>query len=267
MSARGAWGAGSPQAKKRPLRRNPVSLLFSRTLWASAGYVFAYLIIAWVLFGVALTIAIGGGLLSVTLIGLPVLIAAAAVIKGCANFERARLAGMGLHVGSGYREFTGSGLLTRMRHQWSDPALWRDIAYLFGLMAPLLVLDFAVTVVWLVLLAGITLPAWYQSPRQSFTLGVSGNGSSSAHGVQLGYFPHGPHGPGSWGLYVDTLPKALATAGVCLVLFLLFNYVLVAAARLHASIARALLRAPSDPLREAKHVLDGPGPLSADLRG
>ena len=251
----------------RGLRRDPVSLLFSGTLWSSAGYVFAYLVIAWLLFGVALTIAIGGGLLSVTLIGLPVLIAAAAVIKWCANVERARLGGMGIHVASGYREFTGSGLLARMRHQWRDPALWRDIAYLFGLMVPLLVLDFAVTVVWLVLLAGITLPAWYQYPRESYTIGVSGNSSASAHGVQLGYFPHGPHGPGGWGLYVDTLPKALAAAGVCLVLFLLFNYVLVAVARLHASIARTLLRAPSDPLRDAKNVLDRPGPLSADLRG
>jgi len=205
-------------------------------------------------------------LLSVTLIGLPVLIAAAAVIKGCANFERARLGGMGIQATSGYREFTGSGLLARMRHQWSDPALWRDIAYLFGLMAPLLVLDFAVTAVWLVLLAGITLPAWYQYPHQTFTIGVSGNGTGSAHGVALGNFPHGPHGPGSWGIFVDTLPKAFAVAGVCLVLFLLFNYVLVAVARLHASIARALLRAPGDPLREAKEVLDRPGPLSPNLR-
>jgi Putative sensor len=246
----------------RSLRRDPVSLLFSGTLWSGAGYVFAYLVIAWVLFGVALTIVVGGGLLSLTLIGLPVMIAAAAVIKWCANFERARLGRMGVHVGSGYREFTGSGLLARLRHEWTDPALWRDIAYLFGLMAPLLVLDFAVTVVWLVLLAGITLPVWYSYPRQSFTIGVNGTGGSSAHGVQLGYFPHGPHGPGGWGLYVDTLPKALAAAGVCLVLFLLFNYVLVATARLHAAIARALLRAPDDPLRDAKEVLGRPGPLA-----
>jgi hypothetical protein len=246
----------------RGLRRDPVSLLFTGTLWSSAGYVFAYLIIAWVLFGVALTIAVGGGLLSLTLIGLPVMIAAAAVIRGCANFERGRLGGMGIQVPAGYREFTGSGLLARLRHEWSDPALWRDIAYLFGLMAPLLVLDFAVTVVWLVLLAGITLPAWYSYPRQTFTIGVSGNAGGSAHGVQLGYFPHGPHGPGAWGLYVDTLPKALATAGVCLVLFLLFNYVLVATARLHAAIARALLRPPEDPLKDAKEVLGRSGPLA-----
>jgi hypothetical protein len=41
--------------------------------------------------------------------------------------------------------------------------------------------------------AGITLPVWYQHPHQAFTTGVNGSSSSSAHGVQLGYFPHGPH--------------------------------------------------------------------------
>jgi hypothetical protein len=60
---------------------------------------------------------------------------------------------------------------------------------------------------------------------------------------------------------VDTLPKALLLAAVCLVLFLLFNYVLVATARAHAVVAAALLRAPADPLAEAKAVLAHPGPI------
>ena len=52
------------------------------------------------------------------------------------------------------------------------------------------------------------------------------------------------------------------TNAICLVLFLAFNYVLVATARLHATVARALLHAPEDPLREAKEVLSRPGPLN-----
>ncbi len=64
-------------------------------------------------------------------------------------------------------------------------------------------MDLAVIVVWLVLLAGVTLPAWYWAPPETF------NNGQSAHGVQLGYFPNGPHGPGAWGLFVDTMPKAL----------------------------------------------------------
>jgi hypothetical protein len=77
----------------------------------------------------------------------------------------------------------------------------------------------------------------------------------------LGYFPHGPNGPGGTGLYVDSLPKALLAAACFLVLFLIFNYVLVLTARAHAAVARSLLRAPADPLAEAKEVLAGPGPL------
>jgi hypothetical protein len=60
---------------------------------------------------------------------------------------------------------------------------------------------------------------------------------------------------------VGNLHQALIAAGVFLVLFLLFNYVLVGTARLHARIAGALLRAPADPMAEAKEVLTKPGPL------
>jgi hypothetical protein len=62
-------------------------------------------------------------------------------------------------------------------------------------------------------------------------------------------------------VYVDTLPRALLAAVVCLVLFLLFNYVLVLTGRAHVRIARSLLRAPADPLADAKEVLARPGPL------
>ena len=241
-------------------RRDPVRLLLSGALWAGAWYLLAYLVVGWVLFTIAFTFAVSGGLLSITLLGIPVLIAAGAVIRWCADAERVRLRAFTREDASGgYRVFTGSGILARLRAQWTDPQLWRDVAYLFGLFAPLLTLDFAVLVVWLVFLAGITLPAWYWAPWQTVH-GVR------YHGWQLGYFPNGPHGHGAWGLYVDTLPKALFAAAVSLVLFLLFNYVLVATARAHAAIARALLRAPDDPLREAREVLRRPGPLSSTLR-
>jgi hypothetical protein len=249
------------------LRRNPVGLLLSPAPWAAFWYLFAYLFTGTVLFAVALTATTAAVGLCVTIAGFPLLIAAAAVVKGCAAAERARLRTVCRDpVGAGYRPVTRPGLMARLTAQWTDPALWRDLTYVLGMYAPLMVLNWAALVVWLVLLAGITLPIWYPYPHQTFTIGVSGGSPSSAHGVQLGYFPHGPHGPGAWGLYVDTLPKALAVAGVCLILFLLFNYVLVAAARLHASIARALLSPGEDPLREAKEVLRRPGPLQTSIR-
>jgi hypothetical protein len=251
------------------LRRDPFRLLISRAPWASAWYLFSYLFAGTVLFVIVVTATTLTTALSFTLAGLPLLLAAAAVVRGCAAVERARLRFMSPKpVRSGYQTAAGPGLLAGIKARWSDPATWRDIAYLAGMFAPLIVLDWAVLGCWLVLLAGVTLPAWYQYPRQTWGIGVnggsaSGTGTGSAHGVQLGYFPNGPHGHPAWGLYVDTLPKALAVAGVCLVLFLIFNYVLVATTRLHAAIARALLRAPQDPLREAREVLRRPGPLSA----
>jgi hypothetical protein len=63
------------------------------------------------------------------------------------------------------------------------------------------------------------------------------------------------------GLHVDTLPKALLAAAAFLILFLLFNYVLILTARMHARVALTLLRPPSDPLAEARDVLSRPGPL------
>jgi Putative sensor len=246
------------------LRRDPFRLLFSPAPWSGAWYLLGYLFAGTVLFSVALTSVLAAGVLSFTLAGLPLLIAAAAVVRGCAAAERWRLRGVSAEmVRGGYRAVTRPGLLARLATQWRDPAIWRDLAYVIALFAPLLVLDATALALWLVLLAGITVPAWYRYPQQTWAIGVSGHETGSAHGVQLGYFPNGPHSHGAWGLYVDTLPKAIIVALACLVLFLLFNYVVIAAARLHAAIARALLGTPEDPLRDAKEVLLHPGPLSS----
>lgn len=245
---------------KLSLRREPIRLVLSRGPWAAARYLLGYLAVGWALFAIALSTAVGGAGLSITLAGLPVLAAAAATIRWCADVERARLRPMvdGPVVGR-YRQVAGSGIMARLRTRWRDPATWRDVAYLVGLFVPLLALDTIVLAVWLVFLAAITLPIWYWAPWQTIH-GVR------YHGYDLGYHPNGPHGPGGWGLYVDALPKALAVAGVCLILFLIFNYVVVLTARAHAAVARGLLGPAEDPLRQAKEVLDRPGPLSSNLR-
>jgi hypothetical protein len=236
------------------LRRDPVRLAFSPGPWASARFLAGYLLVGWVLFLAALGTAVAGAALSITLAGLPVLVAAAATTRWCADVERTRLRPFA-QVSGGYQSAAGHGVLAQARTRWRDPATWRDIAYLVGMFVPLLGLDTIVVAIWLLFLTGITIPVWYWAPWQSVH-------DVRYHGYQLGYFPNGPHGGGSWGLYVDTLPKALATAAACLIAFLLFNYVLVATARAHIAVARELLRAPEDPLREAKEVLRRPGPLS-----
>ena len=241
------------------LRRDPIRLLLSRGLWRSVWYLLGYLAVGWALFAIALSTAVAGAGLSITFAGLPVLVAAAAAIRWCADVERARLRPLARIQGT-YRQVTGHGIRAELRTRWRDPATWRDVAYLVGMYVPLLALDAIVLAVWLVFLAGITLPIWYWAPWKTIH-GVR------YHGYQLGYFPNGPHGPGGWGLYVNTLPEAFAVAAVCLVMFLIFNYAVVATARAHAAVARGLLGPAEDPLREAKEVLERPGPLASNSRG
>lgn len=235
---------------------NPLRLAVSPGLWAGAGYLLGYQVVGWALFGIALTLSVTALALSVTLAGLPLLIGAAATLRGCANFERWRLRMVFPEpVRARYRRAARPGVMAQVGTRWKDPATWRDAAYLLALFVPLVIIGFAVLLVWLVLLAGITVPAWYWAPVQDFP------GEGSHHGLPLGYFPHGPSRPGTAGIFVDTLPKALLVALACLVLVLLFNYVLMAAVRMHATVARALLRSPADPLAPAREMLSRPGPL------
>jgi hypothetical protein len=255
--------ASAPRAEFR-LRaaRNPLRLAVSASLWRSAWFLIVYVFATgWVLFAAAFTVSVTAVVCAVTIAGFPLLIAAASVVRGCAAVERTRLGTVFTEpVRGGYRAVTGLGLARRATTMWRDRATWRALAYLVGLWVPLLALDLTVVAVWLTFLAGITLPVWYWAPRATF------NGGLTAHGVQFGYFPNGPNGPGGHGLYADTLPKALLVAAVSLAGFLLVNYAVVATARMHARVARGLLRAPADPLAAARDVLARPGPLQSLTR-
>ncbi len=239
-----------------PLYRNPLHQLVAGSTWRAAWFLLAYLVWGWLLWAAVFAATLTAAVLCITLAGIPLLIAAAGVIRGCANAERWRLREvLAGPVHGGYRAVRRPGILSQVRTRWTDPATWRDFGYLFVLFPLLWTLDFAVIVVWLILLGGITVPLWYWAPVGTF------NNGQSAHGLQFGYFPNGPSGPGSWGWFVGNLHQALIAAGIFLVLFVLFNYVLVGTARLHTRIASALLRAPADPMAEAKEVLTRPGPL------
>ena len=241
------------------LRRNPLGLLFSSSPWAAAWYLFGYLIAGTLLFAVVVCATVISVALGFTVAGLFLLAASASVIRGCAAVERARLRTVYAEpVRSRYRDATGPTWLARLRTRWTDPALWRDLGYLVLLFGPLFALDSAVLCIWLTLLAGITSPAWYGIVQNTCVGYCTG---SSAHGILLGDFPHGPHGAGASGFYIDSLPSAVILAAVCLAAFVLFSYVMIATARLHAAIARSLLRPPEDPLKQAREVLRRPGPL------
>jgi hypothetical protein len=199
-------------------------------------------------------------MLAITVALAPLLIGSAAVVRGCAEVERARLRQVFRQpVLGGYPAPAGPGIWRRARRAWTGGATWRDLAYLIGLWPFLWALDTLVFVVWICLLAGVTLPLWYRHVA-NVCFGTCPN--YNVHGVLFGSFPAGPQGPGASGLWIyPSVGPALLVAAGCLITFILFSYVLVLTARLHGTIARAVLRGPSDPLGPAKTVLAEPGPL------
>jgi hypothetical protein len=256
MSYRDPGPAITLPGRGDPARRNPVRLLLSAAPWKAAAFLAGYVLISGFLAAIALAAAATGAVFAITLAGVPVLVVASGAIRFAAGAERVRLRPVlaGPLLG-GYRQPAQAGVFAQARTRWKDPATWRDLAYLLGLWVPLAALDLIVLIVWVVLAGLVVVPAWYHFPVQDLAHGAT------AHGVQLGYFPNGPHGPGGHGFYITTLPQAFLAAACALIVFLLFNYVLVATARAHAVVARNLLRPPADPLADAKTVLAGPRPL------
>ena len=239
---------------------NPFRLLFSASPWLAAGYLLSYLVVSGVLFAIVVTASVATAALAVTVALAPLLIASAAVIRGCAQAERGRLRQVlrepvrGSYPGS--REL---GLWRRARAVWASGATWRDVAYLAGLWVPLFTLDTIVFAIWACFLAGITLPLWY---RHVADVCIGSCGSKHVPGVLIGSYPNGPHGAGASGLWLyQSIGPALFVAVGCAVAFLLFNYVLVLTARIHGQVAWAVLGTHRDPLGPALQVLAEPGPL------
>ncbi|HEY2507777.1 MAG TPA: sensor domain-containing protein [Streptosporangiaceae bacterium] len=252
------------------LHRNPLRLAASPGLWRAVGYLISYLALSWVLFSVAVTAATTAAALAVTIVAVPLVIAAASAVHWAAGVERGMLRRIFRTPVAplNQRDPAEAELRgwTRARAAWRD-GTWRELGYLAGLWLPLCILDAVVLSVWLVCLAGITLPLWYWAPRGTGSSVAGYINDNHIHGVALGYFPHGPFGPGAVGLFVHSLPTALLAAAGFAVLFLLFNYVLVATARMQGRVARALLGPPADPLGPARSVLSEPGPLGLLIHG
>jgi len=242
-------------------------LAVSAAPWRSAAYLLASMVIGTVLFTLIVTVVAVSAPLVVIGIGLPMLLAAAHLVRGAAHLERQRAAMVpGVEVAerpAGRAGLTGddveapdAGLLAAVRRRWTDPAMAPSLGYLVGLYVPLMVLDTVAVGLWLGILGGITIPFWYWAVPQTFD-GVTD------HGLFWGSFPHGPGGPDAVGLAIDDLPTAIAVAAAFAVLFVVVACPLVvAAARLHARTAGRLLGRPADPLAPARAALRSPGPLA-----
>lgn len=239
------------------LYRNPLRQVFSASTWQAVWYLIGYVCVTgWLLFAVSFTVATTAAVLSITLAGIPLAIAAADVVSRCAAIERRRLRQAFIGPVTTHYEYRHvAGRWAQAKASWRDRAVWQDLGYLTGLWVPLFVLDTVVLSVWAWFLSWISMPLWYWAPWLQYQ-------GRRVHGYQLGfYFPHGPDGPGTVGVFVNTLPKALLVAVAGLVGFLLLSYLLVLTARMHARVARAVLGPPADPLAEAKKVLSTAGPL------
>jgi hypothetical protein len=225
------------------LRRNPLRNVASPGPWLSTVYLLSYLPVGPLLFGGVLGVFVVSFLLNITWLGLPLLIGAAAIVRGAALVERRRAVLVGRVVEPRAQPVVARGVFAKVRAAWRDPGTWRFCAYFVLFFPPLLILDVVAVVLWVTALAGVTLPIWFWS----VPLELPGGGRT--HGVWLGFA-------------VDSLPTALLSAVGFVVVALAFAYVVVGAALLHARVARSLLGPAVDPLAEAKRMLAESGPLT-----
>jgi hypothetical protein len=228
--------------------RAPLALLFSPAPWTATWYVFCSMVLGAVSFAVAFSVLVTGAVVGWLWVGLPLLAAGLAVTRAMATVERHRIRPP---IPAPYRPVRKHGLRARLGERLRDPATRRDVVLLVALWVPLFVFDTVALTVWLVSVALISLPIWYRYVPNTFDDGAT------AHGVAFGSFPNGPHGRGSWGVFVGDLPTALLAAAVGVVLLVTAaDYIVVAAARTHAAISRALLRPPADRPAEDRQLLD-----------
>ena len=159
---------------------------------------------------------------AVTLIGIPVLIGAMWAWRWLADLER-RLIGrlVGVEISSPYRpDPVGGRWWRRVAARISDPATWKDLAFLL-LQLPLGILSFTVTVTVLSLGLGLLLaPAYYWAL---------------------------PDGDWIGSLQVDTLLEAVAAVPVGALILLLGIPGLSALGRLYGWLAAQLLGSNADP--------------------
>ncbi|GAA2849215.1 histidine kinase [Actinoplanes cyaneus] len=170
----------------------------------------------------------GGALLSLTVVGLPVLSAGLRGARLLGGLHRAlarRLLGVATTAPPPPRG--GAGLTGWVRAGLTDRAAWRAVVYLI-LKAPIAVLSMAVVIVGYGYGFGaLTYPAWWRLiPSQADAVGVL------RAGLPL---------PG--GVYLDTWPRAILTAGIGAVLLLLAPLALRAVLTLDRMLVTDLLDA------------------------
>lgn len=243
-----------PGERLRP-RTSPLRLFLTPAPWAATAYLVSYLVTGPVMFAFLVVVLVVAGVANITWLGLPLLVGAAELVRGCSVVERWRALLVGSAFRGEYRPVVANGILTHVRTRWTDPAILHGCAYFILIFPLMLIWDAAALLVWLTMLALVTLPLWFWAIPQTWPNGETGRG------LMIGSFPDGPDG-GGVGLWIGDIGTALLVAAGGLVLAVLVGaHLVTAAARLHVGLARRMLGPPLDPLADAKRVLAGPGPL------
>ena len=188
----------------------------------------AYLLVAGVFgtleFTFLVTVLSTGVGLAVTLVGIPILIAAVYAWGWIAEVERRTIQTLtGREIPSPYRPLPDGGWWKRLQARLADPATWKDLAFLF-LQFPFGLLAFIVTTVVLGFgLGSLTLPLWYWA--------IPGELDWPAAGI----------------FDVDTLPEAIACMPLGALVLWLGIPALGALGRLYTAYAVVLLGSNEDP--------------------
>lgn len=192
-------------------------------LGGSLAYLSLSVFIGVLSFAFSLTATLAGFGTTAVWLGVPILMFATMLWRGCAQLERNWLhVTLGVAIPKPYREpAPDARMMRRWRGKIADPATWRDVAYVV-VRFPLSIAEFAICVaLWSIPLAMISLPFLIEFVGGDLVLpGLNGGGD----------------------IQINTALKALPIAVLGLPVLLLVAKLTPRIAQLQAAIAVALLR-------------------------
>lgn len=235
--------AAVPQ--RRATLRNPLRLLFSAEPWLAAVFMLLSFALGIFWFVVLVTLIATGFGLSVTFVGVPLLVATLFLWPLGARVERARVkAFLGLEIRDPYQplpegpwfghparegEPAVRGLWwDKIRTRFTDRYVWQDLIYLF-LLFPIGIAEFVIATVAIATpfgLLGTPLYYWFGAEMQ-YTIGANVR-------------------------EIDSWAEAFAVGALGLPLLLLMPYILIGVGRGHAWLARHLLGSDRERELEAR---------------
>ena len=147
---------GTPIWQRLRMYRNPIRMLCSAGVWASAWYLLSSMVVGTVLFCVVTSITVTSAALVVIWLGLPLLIGTAYFIRGCVVMERGRARAV---VPEGLPPLApmddAEGFFATLRASWQSRTTQRGLVHFSVLFVPLFVLDTVVWTIWVAFLGGV----------------------------------------------------------------------------------------------------------------